>query len=156
MTSIDSMADLYVTEDSQGLHVHVGNDITARNAEEVSASVSNAWESSSRPKHLIVDLRGVRRIDSAGAGALMEIRERMNRSNVAVTLSGLEPAPHRLLERTGIIDMFRTGGNAIDLPPRRATRPSVACRDWSAIIDCRDDAKAQTSPKTNVHHLRRS
>ena len=121
MTSIDHVKDIEVLTDDGEVRVHVRHDITMHNSIEVSTEVKRAWEERGRPQRVILDLSGVRRIDSSGVGALMEISERTNRSGARLVLSGLEEAPQRLLERTGIIRLFEVGENrgrpAIALPP---------------------------------------
>jgi hypothetical protein len=59
----------------------------------------------------------------------MEISECTNRSGARLVLSGLEEAPQRLLERTGIMRLFEVGENrgrpAIALPPSHRSFPRV-------------------------------
>jgi anti-sigma B factor antagonist len=111
MTSIDHVKDIEVLTDDGEVRVHVRHDITMHNSIEVSTEVKRAWEERGRPQRVILDLSGVRRIDSSGVGALMEISERTNRSGARLVLSGLEEAPQRLLERTGIIRLFEVREN---------------------------------------------
>ena len=129
MTSIDHVKDIEVLTDDGEVRVHVRHDITMHNSIEVSTEVKRAWEERGRPQRVILDLSGVRRIDSSGVGALMEISERTNRSGARLVLSGLEEAPQRLLERTGIIRLFEVGENrgrpAIALPPSHRSFPGV-------------------------------
>ena len=111
MTSIDHVKDIEVLTHDGEVRVHVRHDITMHNSIEVSTEVKRAWEERGRPQRVILDLSGVRRIDSSGVGALMEISERTNRSGARLVLSGLEEAPQRLLERTGIIRLFEVREN---------------------------------------------
>jgi anti-anti-sigma factor len=111
MTSIDHVKDIEVLTDDGEVRVHVRHDITMHNSIEVSTEVKRAWEERGRPQRVILDLSGVRRIDSSGVGALMEISECTNRSGARLVLSGLEEAPQRLLQRTGIIRLFEVREN---------------------------------------------
>jgi anti-sigma B factor antagonist len=129
MTSIDHVKDIEVLTDDGEVRVHVRHDITMHNSIEVCTAVKKAWEERGRPQRVILDLSGVRRIDSSGVGALMEISEWANRSGARLVLSGLEEAPQRLLERTGIIRLFEVGENrgrpAIAVPPSHRSFPRV-------------------------------
>ena len=129
MTSIDHVKDIEVLTDDGGVRVHVRHDITMHNSIEVCTAVKKAWEERGRPQRVILDLSGVRRIDSSGVGALMEISECTNRSGARLVLSGLEEAPQRLLERTGIIRLFEVGENlgrpAIALPPSHRSQEAL-------------------------------
>ena len=129
MTSIDHVKDIEVLTDDGEVRVHVRHDITMHNSIEVCTEVKRAWEERGRPQRVILDLSGVRRIDSSGVGALMEISECTNRSGARLVLSGLEEAPQRLLERTGIMRLFEVGENrgrpAIALPPSHRSFPRV-------------------------------
>jgi len=109
MTSIDNVKDIEVLTDDGGVRVHVRHDITVHNSVEVCTAVKRALEERGRPERVVLDLSGVRRIDSSGVGALMRIRECTNRSGARLVLSGLKEAPQRLLERTGIIRLFGGG-----------------------------------------------
>jgi anti-anti-sigma factor len=111
MTSIDHVKDIEVLRDDGGVRVHVRHDITMHNATEVCTAVKKTWEERGRPQRVILDLSGVRRIDSSGVGALMEIWACTSRSGARLVLSGLEAAPQRLLGRTGIIRLFEVGEN---------------------------------------------
>ena len=109
MTSIDRVKDIEILTDDGGVRVHVRHDITVHNSVEVCTAVKKAWEGRGRPQRVVLDLSGVRHIDSSGIGALMEIRECTNRSGTRLVLFGLEEAPQRLLERTGLVRLFDVG-----------------------------------------------
>ena len=129
MTSIDNVKDIEVLTDDGGVRVHVRHDITVHNSFEVCTAVKRALEERGRPERVVLDLSGVRRIDSSRVRALMEIWECTNRSGARLGLSGLEEAPQRLLERTGIIRLFEVGENrgrpAIALPPSHRSQEAL-------------------------------
>jgi len=138
MTSIDNVKDIEVLTDDGGVRVHVRHDITVHNSVEVCTAVKRALEERGRPERVVLDLSGVRRIDSSGVGALMEIWECTNRSGARLGLSGLEEAPQRLLERTGIIRLFEVGENrgrpAIALPPSHRSQEALIRSSADIIV----------------------
>jgi anti-anti-sigma factor len=115
MSVIDRSTSIEVSEDQGAVIVHVRSDITVKNSTEICEAVQSAWEEKGRPHRLILDLTGVQHIDSSGIGALMEIQQRMTNTNTMLVLTGLEEAPRRLLERTGISRLFEIRGGANDM-----------------------------------------
>jgi anti-anti-sigma factor len=105
-TAIEQAPDVRVSEDERGVTAQLSGDLTISNSAEVSAAVQRAWEEKGRPRRLVLDLQGVHHIDSSGAGALMEIRERLSQANSRLVVTGLADGPRKLLERTGILRLF--------------------------------------------------
>ena len=59
---------------------------------------------------VILRLRRVPVMDATGASALESLGERLARDGVAVYLSGLQPQPHELLERMGVLRRLTAKG----------------------------------------------
>ena len=55
---------------------------------------------------LEVDLGAVSFIDSTGLSALIKLREETGARGVPLTLANVSPATHRLLQVTGLLDVF--------------------------------------------------
>jgi anti-anti-sigma factor len=106
MPVAEQAANIQVMEDKLGLTVHILSDITISTSAEIAQAVIAAWEEKSKPRRVILDLHGVRHIDSSGVGALMEIQQRVTQAGGRLVLCGLEEGPRRLLDRTGIARLF--------------------------------------------------
>src|SRR5215471_16390641 len=126
MPVAEQTTSVQVVEDKLGLTVHILSDITVANSAEIADAVIAAWTEKSKPRRVILDLRGVRHIDSSGIGALMEIQQRVTQENSRLVICGLEEGPRRLLERTGISRLFELrdspGDASIVLPASRRHR----------------------------------
>jgi len=93
---------LAVIDNHRWLEVRVLTDLTVRNATAIRNGILAAWEWRGKPGPLILDLAGSRRIDSTGVGALLELSHRAEDARVALIIQGLQDAPRRMLERTGL------------------------------------------------------
>jgi len=126
MMATEHTAELRTVEDKLGLIVEIPGDINTMNSAEISAAAIAAWEQKGRPRRLILDLTHVQHMDSSGVGGLMEIRHRIEQANSHLVLRGLQDAPRRLLERTGIARLFDTRDtveeSGIILPASRRER----------------------------------
>jgi anti-anti-sigma factor len=142
MSVIDHAPEVEVLEDQHGTRVHVLGDITTRNSAEVSAAVQSALEEKGRLRRLVLDLSGVQHIDSSGIGALMEIQQRMQSANTRLVLTGMEEAPRKLLERTGISRLFdiRADDTTVVLPASRRKQERLL------------DARVEAMPKRKRPH----
>jgi len=73
------------------------------------AFVDNATASADAASVLRLDLREVTFMDSTGLGALIKIRNLMVDRGGSVVLIGTSPAVDRVLELTGMSDVFSVG-----------------------------------------------
>jgi anti-sigma B factor antagonist len=85
--------------------MHVVGDVDCTTSCELRAEINQLLTSDHRAR-LILDLKGVTRIDSSGVGALLEGSRDANKRHVRFTLSGLNGSLHRMLERTRLIMLF--------------------------------------------------
>jgi anti-anti-sigma factor len=108
------MLAAYLNE--RGLTIHVSHDITVGNAAATSEALLSAWETQCCPFRVTLDLSGVRHLDSTGLGVLMQLRHRLSQSSARLVLTGLTGTPRRLLERTGIVNMFEIRDLAVPVP----------------------------------------
>ena len=99
----DSATDVTMSEGERGLIAHLECDISIRNAADVHRILLGAWKERADGRELLVDLSQARRIDSSGIGALMELVS----DGVPISLCNLQDSPRRLLERTGLSNLFR-------------------------------------------------
>ena len=102
-------AGLAVLDDHRCLEVRVLTDLTVRNATGIRNGILSNWEERGRPGPLILDLAGVQRIDSSGAGALLDVWHRTEDAGISLIIRGLRKSPRRLLERTGLGGLFQIG-----------------------------------------------
>lgn len=58
---------------------------------------------------LVLDLAGVSFMDSTGLGALIKVRNRLVDRGGEITLTAVSPAVERVLELTGMSDVFGIG-----------------------------------------------
>lgn len=75
--------------------------------QDVLAQASRCLET--RPSTLEVDLGAVTFIDSSGLGALVRIRNEAGRQGTTVVLVNLSPSSRRLLEVSGLDQVFEIG-----------------------------------------------
>ena len=95
-------SDVMLAEGERGLVAHLQGDISIRNAAEIHRLLLGAWRERADGGELLIDLGQARRIDSSGIGALMELV----RDGVPLALCNLRDSPRRLLERTGLSNLF--------------------------------------------------
>jgi anti-anti-sigma factor len=95
------------------VEVRILTDLTIRNATAIRNGILSAWEDYGRPGWLILDLAGVRHIDSSGVGALLELWHRTEDAGIPLVIQGLQKSPRRLLERTGLGELFRIAGERV-------------------------------------------
>jgi anti-anti-sigma factor len=152
MMATEHTAELRTVEDRLGLIVEIPGDINTMNSAEISAAAIAAWEQKGRPRRLILDLTNVQHMDSSGVGALMEIRHRIEQANSHLVLRGLQDAPRRLLERTGIARLFDSRDTVEessiilpasrrererdieDLPPQKRPRRALWVLVWICLV----------------------
>ncbi len=94
--------DVTLAEGERGLIAHLQCDISIRNAADVHRILLGAWREHADGRELLIDLGQARRIDSSGVGALMELVS----DGVPLGLCNLQESPRRLLERTGLSNLF--------------------------------------------------
>jgi SulP family sulfate permease len=68
-----------------------------------------------KPKVLILRMRHVPVMDSTGLRALEDVVGKTLREGSVVILSGLQPQPRVLLERSGLLERIGTGNDAPDI-----------------------------------------
>ena len=96
-------SDVTVSEDERGLIAQLQCDISVRNAADVHRILLGAWKEHPERGELRIDLGQARHIDSSGVGALMELVS----DGVPLSLCNLQDSPRRLLQRTGLSNLFR-------------------------------------------------
>ncbi|MFS8523234.1 MAG: anti-sigma factor antagonist [Limnochordales bacterium] len=94
---------LIATRRSQdSLIVRMTGELDLRTAELFRSEVRRAWEAPPRPRHLILDLRGLTFIDSAGVGAILARCRDVSHSTAGrVVAFGTRPHVHRTLAMAG-------------------------------------------------------
>jgi anti-anti-sigma factor len=102
---------LAVLDDHRCLEVRVLTDLTVTNAAYIRKGILSNWEERGRPSPLILDLAGAQRIDSSGVGALLEVWHRTEDVGAQLIIHGLRKGPRRLVERTGLGELFQIAGN---------------------------------------------
>lgn len=105
--SSDHPAGLAVLEDPRGLVVHILTDIRVDNAAQTCDAVLDVWRDKGKPAKLVLNLTGVSHIDSAGVGTLMTVAQKVKAAGRPLVLCGLEDAPRRMLNRTGLAKLFQ-------------------------------------------------
>jgi len=65
----------------------------------------------SKPRPVLLDLRGVGQLTSAGVGMVAAIDASAQNAKTALALSGLNPAPRRLLEIVHLLEFVATFKN---------------------------------------------
>jgi len=103
----DHRAEISVFETGRGLVVHILTDITFENWFRIRTAVLAACEERGKPGTVILDLGGVYHIDSSGVGALLELAQKAACANVSFILSSLEASPRRVLDITGLGELFQ-------------------------------------------------
>jgi len=99
----DTQTDVTLAEGERGgLIAQLQCDISIRNAADIHRVLLGAWKEHAEGGELLVDLGQARRIDSSGIGALMELVS----DGVPIGLCNLQDSPRRLLERTGLSNLF--------------------------------------------------
>src|SRR5690606_36107892 len=84
------------------LIVRMTGELDLRTAELFRSEVRRAWEAPPRPRHLILDLRGLTFIDSAGVGAILARCRDVGHSTAGrVVAFGTRPHVHRTLAMAG-------------------------------------------------------
>ena len=101
-----------LTDETPGLVARLGGDISIRNAANLHRILLEAWKQDGTGRALTVDLGNAKHIDSSGLGALLELVS----DGVPLTLCNLQASPRRLLERTGLSNLFRIAVDCADMP----------------------------------------
>ena len=104
--TLDCPANVAILEDHCGLVIRILTDLTVKNAVRVRDAVLSAWAEQGQPGRIVLDLSGVRHLDSSGVGTLMDLARRAGVAGIPCVLCILQGGPRRLLERTGIIGLF--------------------------------------------------
>ena len=91
-----------VREDVQRVRVSFSGEIDISCASVVDAAVTDALRSY-RPRHVDVDLAGVRFIDSSGIHALMRCRAQAVEAGCQLAVTNPRPMTFRVLEITGVL-----------------------------------------------------
>ena len=97
-----TQTDVSLTQDERGLIARLRCDISIHNAADIHRELLEAWKEREGGGELLVDLAQARHIDSSGIGALMELVS----DGVPLGLCNLQDSPRRLLERTGLANLF--------------------------------------------------
>ncbi len=61
----------------------------------------------SQPKRLVLDLHGLKYMDSSGLGTLVDLKRRTEQRNTPLVLLGVQPRVRSLLEITRLSTFFR-------------------------------------------------
>ena len=80
------------------------------------------------PRHVILDLRKVERLDCSGIGQLVQLHNRIGKSGGVLTLVNVDDRQRRLLQMVGLLNVFRISGSpqeALEERPNTAARPSL-------------------------------
>ncbi len=85
--------------------VSVAGDIDWTNSGELHAAINKALRRD-RLTRLVVNLKGVGRIDSTGLGTLLDGLQRAKQQSVRFVLCGLENSLRRVLDRTRLSTVF--------------------------------------------------
>ena len=117
----DRRAEIDVFETGRSLVMHILTDVTFENSARIRTAVLFAWEARERLGTVILDMGGVHHIDSSGVGVLLELAQKAARANIPFVLCGLEASPRRVLDRTGLSELFRISNE----PSGCANRPGV-------------------------------
>lgn len=79
-------------------------ELDVTNADEVEETVRVAWQDP--PSYLVFDLSGLTFMDSAGVRVLVRARRRATEHGGTVVLAGLTPSVSRIIEITGLDQVF--------------------------------------------------
>ncbi len=90
--------------------VHVTGDVNWRTSPEVRTALLDLFENRHR-QGVVLDLQGVRRIDSSGVSSLIEARHAAKQQESHFVLSGLNEFPRRVLAYTGLQGLFEIGAS---------------------------------------------
>ena len=98
-------------------------------------------------RHALLDLGGVRQLDCAGIGQLLDLRNRVHGTRRTVALTCVERRQKRMLELAGLLHVFRIFADnqaaltALGLRERAASRGAAeaaalvpAAASWSAAL----------------------
>ena len=80
------------------------------------------------PRHVILDLGKVQRLDCSGIGKLVALHNRVRRSGGVLTLVHVDDRQRRLLQMVGLLTVFRicdTSQEALGTSRTAAARPSL-------------------------------
>ncbi len=80
------------------------------------------------PRHVILDLRKVERLDCSGIGQLVQLHNRIGQSGGVLTLVNVDDQQKRLLQMVGLLNVFRISDSpqeALEDRPTTAARPSL-------------------------------
>jgi anti-anti-sigma factor len=59
------------------------------------------------PRHVLLDLSGVRQLDCSGIGQLLHLRAQFHKARRTLALVDVEPHQQRMLKRSGLLGVFR-------------------------------------------------
>jgi anti-anti-sigma factor len=82
------------------------------------------------PRHVILDLRKVERLDCAGIGQLVQLHNRVCGSGGALTLVNVDDRQRRLLQLVGLLAVLRicdSPREALEACRTAPARPSLVC-----------------------------
>lgn len=91
-------------------------EVDLRSAPDFHAQLQEAVEAA--PQRLILDLSGVRYMDSAAVGAVVDIKRRLDRAKKSLVLVGLQPRVRSIFEITRLDRFFNIAGNLAEARAR--------------------------------------
>lgn len=98
------MAEFVQSGTADGATVlHVVGEVDLAVIEDLKTAVRSCLAGSTA---VAVDLSELEFIDSSGLGALVQLLKEATRDGAALTLTGVRPSTHRLLEVTGLTSVF--------------------------------------------------
>ena len=109
--TVDLPPEVAIVEDPRGLLMRISSDMTAQNTERIRSAIAGTWARRGNPRRLALDLSAVDRIDSSGVGGLLDLARTAQNRSAAMVLCGLHASPLRLLQRTGLLALFRVAGS---------------------------------------------
>jgi len=97
--------DINVDRNGPDSVVHIQGDIDLRTSTDVRDVVVDLFENRSQQR-VILDLKGVKYIDSSGIACLVEGLQEAKRKKARLILAGLNEAPRRVLQITRLTNLF--------------------------------------------------
>ena len=99
--------------------VHVAGDVNWKTSPDVRTALLDLFENRHR-RSVVLDLQGVRRIDSSGVSSLIEAWHAAKERDAHFILSGLNEFPRRVLAHTGLERVFEIGDSVEEALGRRS------------------------------------
>jgi len=105
----DREIDINIVRNGNVSVVHVKGDIDLRSSPELRAAILDLYEKRGQEK-VVLDLAGVKYIDSSGIASLVEGLQEAKKRNAKFVLCALNDAPRHVLELTRLTKVFEITG----------------------------------------------